>query len=388
MTDFQTMEQELAALQERLVKEKAAMDELKQRNEALTAQLQQATTTTDPLETSHSPSDVGPASSAASSVSTSKVITSVEVIYVPKDKKMLMFSGDPGTISYYDWVDEVQNSMNYRQYREREQAAFLYDHLEGGAKQEIRYSTLEVRRSPTLILEVLKEAYGHPYSLTASQKRFFDRKQKAGEGLREFSHSLLSLAGDINRCNGGVELCGEQTIRNQFAENVRDSSLRRELKRLIRQDPNIKFSALRREAMLFWEEDNVSDRAPYNLAPESTAAECSGITTTNNSVDPDPFLLELRDAMRKQEEKLEELAQQVARLQVSEGRRGRRPRQEPRYDSAGRPICFRCQGVGHIARFCLNVNTVSDNGRQVVSSELTRGTAVQTTMQQGNEFPL
>lgn len=387
MTDYQTMEQELAALRERLDKEKAAMDELKQQNEALTAQLQQVTTT-DPMETSHSPSDVGQAYSAASPASTSKVTTSVEVIYMPKDKKMVIFSGDPGTISYYDWIDEVQNSMNYRQYREREQAAFLYDHLEGGAKQEIRYSTPEVRRSPTLILEVLKEAYGHPYSLTASQKRFFDRKQKAGEGLREFSHSLLSLAGDINRCNGGVELCGEQTIRNQFAENVRDPSLRRELKRLIRQDPNIKFSALRRESMLFWEEDNVPDRASYNLAPEDAAVECSGITTTNKSVNPDSFLLELRDAMRKQEEKLEGLAQQVARLQVSEGRRGRRPRQEPRYDSAGRPICFRCQGVGHIARFCSNVNTVGDDGRQLTPSEVARGTVVQTTMQQGNEFPL
>lgn len=298
MTDYQTMEQELAALRERLDKEKAAMDELKQQNEALTAQLQQVTTT-DPMETSHSPSDVGQAYSAASPDSTSKVTTSVEVIYMPKDKKMVIFSGDPGTISYYDWIDEVQNSMNYRQYREREQAAFLYDHLEGGAKQEIRYSTPEVRRSPTLILEVLKEAYGHPYSLTASQKRFFDRKQKAGEGLREFSHSLLSLAGDINRCNGGVELCGEQTIRNQFAENIRDPSLRQELKRLMRQDPNIKFSALRRESMLFWEEDNVPDRASYNLAPEDAAVECSGITTTNKSFNPDSFLLELRDAMRK-----------------------------------------------------------------------------------------
>lgn len=175
MTDYQTMEQELAALRERLDKEKAAMDELKQQNEALTAQLQQVTTT-DPMETSHSPSDVGQAYSAASPASTSKVTTSVEVIYMPKDKKMVIFSGDPGTISYYDWIDEVQNSMNYRQYREREQAAFLYDHLEGGAKQEIRYSTPEVRRSPTLILEVLKEAYGHPYSLTASQKRFFLQK--------------------------------------------------------------------------------------------------------------------------------------------------------------------------------------------------------------------
>lgn len=140
--------------------------------------------------------------------------------------------------------------------------------------------------------------------------------------------------------------------------------------------------------MLFWEEDNVPDRASYNLAPEDAAVECSGITTTNKSVNPDSFLLELRDAMRKQEEKLEGLAQQVARLQVSEGRRGRRSRQEPRYDSAGRPICFRCQGVGHIARFCSNVNTVGDDGRQLTPSEVARGTVVQTTMQQGNEFPL
>lgn len=120
MTDFQMMEQEVAALLERLVKEKAGMDELKQQNEALTAQLQQVTTT-DPFETSHSPSYAGLAYSTASSAYTSKVTTSVEVIYVPKDKK-LMFSGDQGTISYHDWVDEVQNSINYLQYKEREQA--------------------------------------------------------------------------------------------------------------------------------------------------------------------------------------------------------------------------------------------------------------------------
>lgn len=93
MTDFQMMEQEVAALWEKLVKEKAGMDELKQQNEALTAQLQQVTTT-DPLETFHSPSDAGLAYLTASSASTSKVTTSVEVIYVPEDTKMLMFSGD------------------------------------------------------------------------------------------------------------------------------------------------------------------------------------------------------------------------------------------------------------------------------------------------------
>lgn len=51
------------------------------------------------------------------------------------------------------------------------------------------------------------------------------------------------------------------------------------------------------------------DRAPYSLAPEGAAAECSGITTTNIPDKTDSLLFELREAMRKQEEKLEGLAQ-------------------------------------------------------------------------------
>lgn len=53
----------------------------------------------------------------------------------------------------------------------------------------------------------------------------------------------------------------------------------------------------------------VPDRAPYSLAPEGAAVECSGITTTNIPDKTDSLLFELREAMRKQEEKLEGLAQ-------------------------------------------------------------------------------
>lgn len=55
----------------------AAMDE---QNKILNAQLQQVTTS-DHLETLHSPSDADLAYSAASSAFTSKVTTSVEGIY-------------------------------------------------------------------------------------------------------------------------------------------------------------------------------------------------------------------------------------------------------------------------------------------------------------------
>ncbi|KAL6491489.1 hypothetical protein MHYP_G00018340 [Metynnis hypsauchen] len=284
------LEEELKALRERLVREKTEMDKLKNKNEELTAQLLGKGQT--PSGKNKSPHSTCPPSPAAS-VAPSNVLTSVEVMYMPKDKKNVMFSGQPGTIPFHEWVDELQNSFNFRRYGQREQAALLYGHLEGEARQEIRHSPSEVRKNPNLILETLKEAYGQPYSLTITQKRFFDRKQKEGEGLREFSHALLALSEDVNRCNGGVELCSDQTIRNQFAENVRDSSLRRELKRLIRQDPEIKFSSLRREAILFWEE-------------------------------------EFRDMLKKQDEKLEGLARKVEALQMQKGRRTGGSRQEPR----------------------------------------------------------
>lgn len=142
-------------------------------------------------------------------MTSTKVVPSIELLYIPKDKKGSMFSGHSGTMTYYDWVDEVQNSVNFGRYKTREQAAYLYDHLEGEAHQEIKHCLKEVRRDPELLSEALKKAYGHPCSLTQAQKFFCDRKQREGESLREYSHALLSLSEGINRSNMGIELCRE-----------------------------------------------------------------------------------------------------------------------------------------------------------------------------------
>ncbi|XP_049335118.1 uncharacterized protein LOC125802156 [Astyanax mexicanus] len=377
------LEEELTALRERLVREKTEMDRLKNQNDVLTAQLLGKGQT--PPGKAKSPQSSCPPSPAVSAPA-SNLVTSVEVMYVPKDKKNVIFSGQPGTMPFHEWVDELQCSFNFRRYGAREQAAFLYDHLEGEAKQEIRHSSIEIRRNPTLILDTLKEAYGQPFSLTIAQKRFFDRKQKEGEGLREFSHALLSLSEDINRCNGGVELCSDQTVRNQFAENVRDPFLRRELKRLIRQDPETRFSSLRREAILFWEDGQMSGKNAHVHEMGAEGVECARVIGSTSNLDS--FISEFRDMLKKQEEKLEGLTQKVEALQMQKGRRMGRLRQEPRFDSAGRPICFKCQGVGHIARLCRAGATNPDlNYSQGVLPEQTRVVG-QVQEQQGNFSPL
>lgn len=34
------------------------------------------------------------------------------------------------------------------------------------------------------------------------------------------------------------------------------------------------------------------------------------------------------------------------------GRKGGRPKTQPKYTSDGQPICLRCEGVGHMSRRC------------------------------------
>lgn len=342
---------ELEELKKRLEAEKEQSAQLKDMNDELSAKLavvevKPPPSVQDLLSSSSVSSQSAPPSGSTSSVSA----PTVELVYMPKDRKGSMFSGHAGTMTFHEWVDDIQGSVTFGRYPPREQAAYLYGHLEGEAQQEIRHCSVEVRRDPTLLLKTLEEAYGHPCSLTQAQKCFFDRKQKDGESLREYSHALLSLAEGVNRCSKQGEVCGEQAVGNQFAENIRDPALRRELKKLLRQDPNMKFLTLRREAILLAEEDAMKGKAAY-VSTAGAGVDCANIVSK-----PDPLLSELRDAMKKQEERMEILTQKLEQLQV-QGGRGQRAqvrdrRQEPRYDPAGRPICFRCNKAGNIAHFC------------------------------------
>ena len=123
---------------------------------------------------------------------------------------------------FYDWLDELKATLSYRPFTSIEKAAFIYEQLGGEARQEIKYQTQAVRSDPDRVLDVLKEVYGQPLSLTKLQKQFFDRRQKGGESVREYSHALMAIMEEINHCNISEAWAGEFALRDQFAENVCD----------------------------------------------------------------------------------------------------------------------------------------------------------------------
>jgi len=57
---------------------------------------------------------------------------------VPRDRKFPIFRGRAG-IGLSEWMEEVQASMRARHLSQSDQAFFLFDHLEGEARDEIKY---------------------------------------------------------------------------------------------------------------------------------------------------------------------------------------------------------------------------------------------------------
>lgn len=121
--------------------------------------------------------------------------SSERLTYLPKDRKIKTFSGKPRTdtdISVDDWIDDVESIFATRKRSIGEQVDLIYSHLEGEAKDEIKYR-LDIRNNPDAILECLRRVFGHRESVTVLQKDFFDRIQRESETIRQYSYALLQL---------------------------------------------------------------------------------------------------------------------------------------------------------------------------------------------------
>ncbi|KAL0186022.1 hypothetical protein M9458_017692, partial [Cirrhinus mrigala] len=66
------------------------------------------------------------------------------------------FNGRSG-IGINEWIEEAQACIRARYLSVSDQAFFLFDHLEGEAREEIRYRSQVERRDPDKIFLALRE---------------------------------------------------------------------------------------------------------------------------------------------------------------------------------------------------------------------------------------
>ncbi|XP_061574028.1 uncharacterized protein LOC133440726 [Cololabis saira] len=268
------------------------------------------------------------------------------LIFVPRDRRCPTFRGKSG-IGLAEWLEEVQACMRARHLSTSDQAFFLFDHLEGEAREEIKYRPSEERSDPAKIIEALQELYGCAESYVALQEAFFSRRQHEGETLLEFSLALMSLMTSVKqRAPSGIPNA-EVLLRDQFVEHVLDGSLRRELKQFVRRQPTSTLLEARGEAIR-WEREGLPGgvRGRSHSVPSVFGAQCVVQGSRQVSVGPPQSseLQEMREMLKLQQEQLNQLTQSISRLQGSQ--------QPNRTAFRGPIICRRCQQSGHIAREC------------------------------------
>lgn len=278
-----------------------------------------------------------------------------QALYLPRERRCPKFSGSTaaGSLSVEEWIEEAESCIRLRYMSELDKALFLYDHLEGQARNEIKYRSSAVRESHEQIITVLKEVYGCSKSYVYWQQRFFDRKQRESESLFEFSHALMELMEKVKQSKEGSITNSDIVLRDQFCENVRDHMLRRELKRLVRADEGLTLLDIRREATR-WVEEGQSTRDRCSRAPER-ASETVYATQCESTLAQTSEISELKEMVLKQQAQLDLLVKHLG--QPTSKPPAFQPYKPGRFKrtSDGQPICIKCDQPGHIARFCQSV---------------------------------
>lgn len=296
--------------------------------------------------------------------------TGERILYIPRERKCPSFRGSTG-IGINDWVEEVRASMRARYLSPLDQAYFIYDHIEGEAKEEIRYRPRAERENPETILNILQELYGCSKSYVALQENFFSRKQLEGETLQEYSHALFCLMEKVTKSAPGVFQNSANLLRDQFVEHVLDPALRRELKRLVRLHPGYTLLDVRREAIRWEQEGQPSDpRGRSQSVPSFCAVQCSQARGTGGfPATSRDDLAELKELLFKQQEQINLLTQNMLQLQSN------RP---PSFNRGGPLICRQCQRPGHIARNCRQPQHSQSAGAPFPQRELATSASQQT----------
>lgn len=204
------------------------------------------------------------------------------------------------------------------------------------------------RSNADFFLHVLTQAFGEKRSSSQLLKLFYERKQMESEKLRAYSYSLNELIKNATKADPKAVPDPEKTLRDQFADNVRDPFLQKELKKFIKEcDPS--FLDLREEALRWSEEEErpqrIMPRTPLSQEVSTAAPESSQCHASSTSPPPMDKVL---DVLLKQQKSLKEQTSSIRDLKQPRTQHSAKEWSGQRSNV----VCFKCNRNGYIARNC------------------------------------
>ena len=211
-----------------------------------------------------------------------RLTPSVErVMYIPRVKEST-FTGKGG-VTVLDWVDEIKPILHTSRMSPVKQANFIYEHLGGEARDEIRYRSGLVMENPDCVLKILHAQFGCTDSPVALMSNFLSRKQQKNETLREYANALFRLMDiAVTYSPGGVP-ASATLLRDQFVENISDRNLSRALKGIVRENPCFNLHDIRDAAIMWLRDGRQVERPAENSSIPST---CNMQQQCNEELEP------------------------------------------------------------------------------------------------------
>ena len=268
-------------------------------------------------------------------------------IILPRERKVRHFSGaDSGTVE--DFVEEIRAIVKARAMGGDEALDFVLSHLDSPAKEEVKLFASSERNTFEKVCDILSLSFGEKRSLPSLLKLFYERTQGHDESLMNFSHALRELFAKVTTKYAPAQADRDTTLRDQFIEGVRDSLLRKELKKFLRSKPSLTFLDVRDEAIR-WSDDE--EPGPSSAAVNIQRGAQPRIDLPDKE---STALADILSLLKSQQEEISTLSRKVNSLETTPSQQ---PWQsKPPYPGPSQPrtppTCYHCRMPGHIRRFC------------------------------------
>ena len=255
------------------------------------------------------------------------------VVVVPRERGPKL-SGRPATDQepeVIEWAEDMRRMT--ADMSNPEGVQFILDHLAGTAKDEVRLCPAADRDTPEKIIRHVLNALCPQDTPSSRWREFYSRVQQAGETPQEFSLQLMKLLRRVELVSPKDSVGSQDAaLCERFASGLADPSLRREVRRIVQENPEIRFPDLR-SRVISWENP-----------PAMTVTRAA--RATENAVQGQ--LDRQAGQIQATQEAVNQLCEQVSLLLANQAARA--PDRDRGRHTGMR--CFNCDGMGHIAAVC------------------------------------
>ncbi|KAK7471685.1 hypothetical protein BaRGS_00035658 [Batillaria attramentaria] len=250
--------------------------------------------------------------------------------------KLPRFSGELCDGPVEDFIREAERVLAAYQLQDGMAAEYVLRHLDGLARREVLALPATNRGTADAVLAALQDAFGDTRAAMTLLSAFHSRQQRSAERLLEYIHSLQELAAKINARQAGT--ISDQALRDRFVEGLANPALKRELRRMIRDDATVTLLALRAEATEWLRHEPPEDILVQRQQPTELTnvkhleEQVSALTSTLQAMQT--TILTLSEQVQKQNSASIYPTGQIKSRPPFKGK------------------CYNCKQLGHLARNC------------------------------------